>query len=136
MKISGKILDETGQPLALANVTIISGEKAEKMGTVADLDGNFTLESDIIVPASTFRISYLGYTPQVLKASDLVNATIRMQITAAALAAITVFGKPKEPARITQKFSDFREHLNKHKFVYAALGALIGAGLVVAALKK
>ena len=71
MKIEGKIIDSKGEPLAMANITIQDGSRAKKLGVSSDLDGNFTLENDVIEPDSVFMISYIGFEPKLLKASEL-----------------------------------------------------------------
>lgn len=53
--ISGQIVDELGEAIIGANVTVV-GNKA--LGTITDVDGNFNLK----VPAgATLEISYIGY---------------------------------------------------------------------------
>lgn len=52
--ITGIVTDNLGEPIIGANITI----KGTTIGTVTDIDGNFSLE----VPASaTITISYIGY---------------------------------------------------------------------------
>jgi hypothetical protein len=57
MKIFGQVLDIDGLPMGLANVTIVSGDLANKVSDEADLDGNFVLENNSITPDSEFKIS-------------------------------------------------------------------------------
>ena len=55
--ISGKITDEQGESVIGASVFV----KGTTVGTVSDIDGNFSLE----VPASAvITVSYIGYHPQ------------------------------------------------------------------------
>ena len=134
MKIEGKIIDSKGEPLALANITIQDGIKAKKFGTSADLDGNFNLENDIIEPDSVFMISYIGYEPQFVKASELEGKTIMLLDTVEQLKEITIKGKPKSIVKSNKL--NFKDNLEKHKYVYASIGALAGIILIAKSIKK
>lgn len=135
MKISGKILDNSGEPLGLANVTIITGEKANKLGVIADLDGGFFLENDLIMPDSVFQISYMGFSPLNFTASELQNKTINLSETARQIKEVTINMKPKATSN-SKNLNNFKENLQKHKYVYASLGALVGILLITTSLKK
>lgn len=61
-QVSGKVLDETGEPVIGATVTV----KGTNLATVTDIDGNFSFK----VPAgSTLVISYVGYSSKEVAAS-------------------------------------------------------------------
>ena len=66
MKISGQVVDVDNVPLASANVTLRSGLKSGKIGTSADFDGKFSLESDNFTEKDVFEVSYVGFTSQNL----------------------------------------------------------------------
>jgi len=142
MKIFGQVLDTDSQPMALANITITTGVRADKMGTQADLDGKFSLEDEIISPDSQFKISYLGYIPQFFKASDLQGKKIKLAEDVEMLSEVTVFStsKPnhgsKDNASIQSNKQKFVQHLKDHKFVYAGIGGLAGIFLIMKAFKK
>ena len=53
-KITGKVVDKTGEAIIGANVKIQGTDK----GTITDLDGNFILE---VAPKDVLAISYIGY---------------------------------------------------------------------------
>jgi hypothetical protein len=135
MKIYGKIVDTLGEPLALANVTIKNGTQANKFGTSADTDGNFKLENDIITNDSVFAVSYVGYIPQSFKASELEGKTIKLLEATEELQPVVVTGKPKAKTS-TSSLVNFKEHLQKHKYVYAGLGGLAGILLITSSIKK
>jgi hypothetical protein len=135
VKIEGKIIDSSGEPLALANITIQDGSRAKKLGVSSDLDGNFKLENDVIEPNSTFMISYIGFKPKFLKASELNGKTIKMLESIEELPEITITGRPKPIVKITEKLN-FKENLAKHKYVYAGVGALAGILLIMKSIKK
>ncbi|MDX1407186.1 MAG: carboxypeptidase-like regulatory domain-containing protein, partial [Saprospiraceae bacterium] len=70
--VSGKVVDDTGEPLIGANVVV----KGTTAGTVTDFDGNYSLE----VPegGTTLVFSYTGYSTQELEigASSVMNVTM------------------------------------------------------------
>ncbi len=134
MKISGKVLDSKGEGLPLANITITTGEKAEKLGVVADLDGDFSTENDLIKPDSTFRISYIGFIPKFLKASELVNKEITLIETNEQLSEVVVFSKPIRTAK--QSSSALKMHIQNNKFAYAGIGGLLGLFLIAKSIQK
>lgn len=72
-KITGKVLDEKGDPIVGASVRVGGTNR----GTISDLDGNFKLD----VPAGTLlRISYTGYqSKDVRVTAGTVNYTITIQ---------------------------------------------------------
>ena len=134
MKIEGKIIDSKGETLALANITIQDGIRANKLGTSADLDGNFYLENEVIEPDSVFMISYIGYEPQLLKASELDGNEVMLLDAMEQLEEIVVTGKPSTASK--KEKLNFKEYLVKHKNVYAGLGALAGVLLIMKSIKK
>ena len=134
MKINGQVLDSKGEGLPLANITITTGDKAEKLGVVADLDGNFTTENDLIKPDSTFRISYVGFIPKFLKANELVNKKITLMETSEQLSEVVVFSKPIRTVK--QSTNALKTHIQNNKFVYAGIGGLLGLFLIAKSIKK
>jgi hypothetical protein len=134
MKISGQVLDSKGEGLSLANITIITGDKAEKLGVVADLDGNFTTENDLIKPDSSFRISYVGFIPKFLKASELVDKKITLMESNEQLSEVTVFSKPLKTVK--QSTSALKTHIQNNKFAYAGIGGLLGLFLISKSIQK
>jgi hypothetical protein len=134
MKIEGKIIDSKGEALALANITIQDGIRASKLGTSADLDGNFYLENEVIEPDSVFMISYIGYEPQLLKASELDGNEVMLLDAMEQIEKIVVMGRPSTASK--KEKLNFKEYLVKHKNVYAGLGALAGVLLIMKSIKK
>lgn len=56
--LKGKVLDQEGQPLMGANIMI-----AEDEGTVADYDGNYTIQN--LSPGThTIKVTFIGFIPQ------------------------------------------------------------------------
>lgn len=61
--IKGVVVDELGEPIIGANVTV----EGTGAGTITDINGNYSLTA----PAnSNLKISYIGYTTQVVKAGS------------------------------------------------------------------
>ena len=134
MKINGQVFDSKGEGLPLANITITSGDKAEKLGVVADLDGKFETENDLITPDSSFRISYVGFIPKLFKASELVNKKITLMESNELLSEVTVFSKPTRTAK--QSVSALKAHIQNNKFTYAGIGGILGLFLIANSIKK
>ena len=60
--VGGQVLDETGQPVIGATITV----KGSKLATVTDIDGNFTMK----VPAgAVLVVSYIGYADKEVAAT-------------------------------------------------------------------
>ena len=138
MEIRGKVLDNTKQPLHLANITIVTGSQINKFGTVANENGDFTLSSDIISPDSQFKISYQGFRPQYYRASELQGRTITLEEDITALEEVVITRPKDKPTNtnIAKKPSNIKEHLQKHKVAYAGFGLLVGLLLVAVSIKK
>jgi hypothetical protein len=140
MKIFGQVLDIDGLPMSLANVTIVSGDLANKVSDESDLDGNFVLENNSITPDSEFKISYVGYKPQIFKASQLQGKKIKLLEDNITLDEVVVDSgkKPKNNNAVVveSKKNKFVQHLQDHKVIYAGIGALAGLFLIVRAVKR
>ncbi len=68
--VSGKVVDEDGNPLAGASVVLMG----TTTGTTTDFDGNFTIEADI---GSTLLISYIGFgSKEVVVSEGAMNVTL------------------------------------------------------------
>ena len=63
--ITGKVSDDGGLPLIGANVLI----KGTTTGTVTDLDGTFTISTDMVYPV-TLVVSYTGYSDTEMTVTD------------------------------------------------------------------
>lgn len=142
MKIFGQVVDTNNEPMQLANITIITGVNATKMGTATNSDGNFSLEDASISPNSQFKITYLGYATEYRKASELQGQKIKLAEDMEMLEEVVVRGNPKPPKssatsdEVKSSKQKFVQHLEKHKFVYAGLGGLAGILLIAKAFKK
>jgi TonB-linked SusC/RagA family outer membrane protein len=71
-KVSGRVLDETGQGLPGAGITV----KGTTAGTVTDVDGNFSL--DVPEGRNTLVVQSIGYDTREVAVSD--NVAVRMSV--------------------------------------------------------
>ena len=68
--ISGNVTDDNGDPAIAATVKVTGTE----IGTVTDIDGNFTL--NVPDEAETVTISYIGMEPQTVAISDDMSVSL------------------------------------------------------------
>lgn len=141
MKIEGQIIDINNEPLVSANVTLRSGEKAGKVGTISNLDGYFVLEGDSFDENSLFEISFIGFVSQKYKASELQNKTIKMVEAIDVLDEVVLVGtKPFKPAilsaSVSKKTLEVSEHLYKHRLAYAGLSGILGLIIIAISVKN
>ena len=66
--ITGTVIDKTGEPLIGVSVTTGNGQ-----GTITDIDGKFSLKAEAGTPV---KFSYVGYKPQTVNASSVMNITL------------------------------------------------------------
>ncbi|QTE23708.1 SusC/RagA family TonB-linked outer membrane protein [Polaribacter cellanae] len=86
--ISGKIIDENGEPLLGASILI----KKSKKGTSSDFDGNFKINAkatDILI------VTYIGYDKKEVLISGKDSLTIILKPSAEALDEIVLIGYQK-----------------------------------------
>lgn len=136
MKISGNIVDSSNEPLQLANITIITGKLANKMGAVANEKGDFSLENDLIDSNSQFKISYQGFKPQTYKASELQDKKIKLLEEATTLEDVVINNIKPTSNKAKQTINNVKDNFNQHKIIYAVLGGILGLALILTHLKK
>ena len=82
--ITGNVTDSSdGSPLIGANITI----QGTTTGTVADMDGNFSIQAgsgDVLV------FSYVGYTTQEIQVSDQTVINVSLELAYEALDELVV----------------------------------------------
>lgn len=71
-KVGGKVIDETGEPVAFANVIF----KNSTEGTTTDDNGNFYMESDST--HDKLEISFIGYETQDILLESRVTYNMRI----------------------------------------------------------
>ena len=82
-KVSGTVKDANGEPLIGVSVM----EVGTNNGAVTDINGNYTLN---VKPGAKLKLSYIGFTPQTVKAG--ANSQIVLQEDNTALNEVVVVG--------------------------------------------
>jgi iron complex outermembrane receptor protein len=85
-KVTGTVLDETGEPLIGATVM----EVGTTQGTITDFDGNFQLS--VSANATQISVSYVGYKSQTVKIPATGKVTVKMALDATMLQETVVIG--------------------------------------------
>lgn len=77
---TGRIIDETGEPVAFANVVILNPDSAYIAGATTDVDGIFSV--DCQHDCAIIKVSYLGYQTLYLPTNgDLGTITLQPEST-------------------------------------------------------
>ncbi|HER40829.1 MAG TPA: TonB-dependent receptor [Salinimicrobium catena] len=84
--ITGQVLDPQGMPLPGAEVKVID----KNIFDVTDFDGNFTLEE--VEEGDSFRVTFLGFEPQVFTIDDSNEYIVTLKQSAAELSEVVVVG--------------------------------------------
>lgn len=84
-KITGTILDQTGDPVIGANIV----EKGTTNGTITDINGSFSLT---VAGNSTLAVSYIGYLPEEVSVGSQSQFSIRLKEDSQALDEVIVIG--------------------------------------------
>ncbi|WP_291590973.1 SusC/RagA family TonB-linked outer membrane protein [Bacteroides sp.] len=87
--IKGTVVDEKGEPIIGANVIA----EGSSNGTITDIDGNFRLN---VKPGTKLKISYIGYTDQVVAAKDKMKIVLTEDATALEEVEIVAYGVQKK----------------------------------------
>ena len=126
-KITGRILDENGQPMIGATVTI----KGTTDRAVTDMDGNYQVVTDIEKP--TVEVSYLGYQTKEEQPSGDGVANVRMALDSQALdeVVVTALGIKREKKMLGYSVQDVKADALNRTGDPSVTGALDGkvAGL-------
>ncbi|MEQ9230113.1 MAG: carboxypeptidase-like regulatory domain-containing protein, partial [Cyclobacteriaceae bacterium] len=83
--VSGRIVDDTGEALIGASVTI----KGTSSGTVTDIDGNFSLS---VPDGAVLVVSYVGYATQEITVGSQTSIDVTMESDAEQLGEVVVIG--------------------------------------------
>lgn len=88
-QVSGQVLDENGEPIIGATVTL----KGTKTAVPTDVDGNFSLKA----PAgSKLVITYLGYSTVEVNAGEGIKVTMKPDTEVLNEVVVTALGIKKE----------------------------------------
>ena len=125
--VTGKVIDETGQPLPGASIKV----KGTQAGTITDVKGEFSID---IPDGGVLVVSYIGYQPKEVTVSG--NAPLTISLTPSGVlneVVVTALGIKKEEKRlgysITQVGGEEVSTTREPTFVNALSGKV--AGLVV-----
>ena len=95
LKASGVVLNEVGQPLSGASVTVLETRKS----TITDARGEFNLPQ---MPMNgTLIISFIGYEPQRIKISQERKVNIKLKVTTDELDKVVIQGYGETSERLS-----------------------------------
>ena len=121
-KVTGNITDDSGEAIIGATVMV----KGTSNATVTDFDGNFVL-SDVPENAE-ISISYIGFQPIILKASDQRLAKVVLHEDSKALSEVVVVGYgTQKRANLTGAVATISSEDIGNRPVTTSAGALQGA---------
>lgn len=120
--IKGCVVDKDGVPVIGANIRV----KGTKIGTITDIDGNFSLNIDD--SASFLEVSYIGYETQSISLKGKKELSIVLKEDTETLDEVVVvgFGTQKK-ANLTGAVSTVDSETFKERPVQNAVQALQGA---------
>lgn len=84
-KITGVVKDQNGEPVIGANVSV----KGTTIGTITDIDGNFTLE---VPDKAQIHVSYIGYLSKDIQVGNNTSLDIKLVEDTQALDEVVVVG--------------------------------------------
>ena len=85
-KITGTVIDQSGQPLAGANIL----EKETTNGCQTDFDGNFSI--NVKDKNATLVVSYIGFATKEINLNGKTNITVNLEESAASLDEVVLVG--------------------------------------------
>ena len=85
-KVSGRVVDDTGEPIIGANVLV----KGTTNGVITDFEGNYTLIN--VDDNAVIQISYIGYKNVELKVGSKELALVKMREDSEMLSEVVVVG--------------------------------------------
>ena len=125
--IRGKVIDNTGEPVIGANVTV----KGTTNGTITDIDGNFTLTN----AKGTLVISFIGYKTVEVPIAGKNTINVKLQEDSELLDEVVITGYGSAPkASLTSAITQVKgEDVFKNRGIANTTVALQGEvpGLVV-----
>lgn len=123
----GKVIDEKGESVIGANVQV----KGTSIGTVTDIDGNFSID---VNPSSEIEVSYIGYLTQVLKPQQntLIMVTLKEDTQSLDEIVVVGYGSQKK-INLTGAVSSISSKDIENKPVVNVLEAMQGTtpGLII-----
>ena len=83
--LKGLIVDASGMPVIGANILV----KGSNVGTITDIDGNFSLE---VSDGNVLHVSYIGYADQEIKVEGQKSLNITLKENSKVLEDVVVVG--------------------------------------------
>ncbi len=121
-KITGTVVDEQGEPIIGATVMV----KGTENGGITDADGGYSLMN--VPEDAVISISYIGYKPMNLKASDKSLAKVILKEDSEMLEEVVVVGYgTQKRANLTGAVATISSEDVNNRPVSSAAGALQGA---------
>ena len=95
-KVSGRIVDEKGNPVAGATIVI----QGTTQGVASDAEGNYTIP---VKPDDILRVSFIGYKEEVVPVKGQMKIDVRLNPTAENLeeVAVVAFGTQKKESVVS-----------------------------------
>lgn len=118
MKVTGQVVDETGEPLIAVSVL----EKGTTNGTVTDFDGNFSLSTK---QNAVLVFSYVGYKTQELKATANMKVVLVEDSEILEDLVVVGYGVQKKSS-VTGAISQVKAEDMQHRTISNAQSALQG----------
>lgn len=127
--VSGKITDETGQPLPGVNILV----KGTTIGTTSDNEGNYTIR--VPDPETILVFSFIGYSPQEIKVGgqSQINVSLLPDIQSLQEVVVVGYGTQKK-VNVTGSVSSVTSKELENRPITQSSQALAGlaAGVSVA----
>ncbi len=112
IKITGKIVDENGEPVVGASVKI----RGQYDGTITDMNGNFVLNSTV-TDKDILEANYIGYEKKELALTDNLNE-IKLKPSQLALNEVVVIGYgTQRKSSMTGAVSSPKKSFGKSEFI-------------------
>ena len=92
-KVTGKVLDENGEPIIGASIKV----NGTSVGTITDFDGNFTLND--VPSGKTITVSYIGYQNQTIEPKGNSPLVIKLAEDSKLLDEVVVVGYGTQKAK-------------------------------------
>nr|WP_155828254.1 TonB-dependent receptor [Butyricimonas synergistica] len=96
LKVSGRVVDEKGNPIAGATVVIVGTTQ----GVASDADGHYTIA---VKPDDILRVSFIGYKTEVVEIKGKTKINIKLNPTEENLEEVTIvaFGEQKKESVVS-----------------------------------
>lgn len=120
-QVTGHVADATGEPIIGANVTV----KGTTVGTITDIDGNFTLE--VASTDGTLVVSFIGYksAEAVIKGKSPINVILQEDTETLDEVVVVGYGTQNRKS-LTGAISDVKSESLTRSVSTTTAGALSG----------